>query len=252
VLKLEAKGDVTVLRLDRPERRNAMGLEMVRQLDDSLEALAADEANGAILLTGATEGFCAGSDLKELAGLDAQKMGRHEEAAAAVCRKLLEFPKPVVVAVEGFAIGGGFILAAAADLVVSSRQARWHLPEVTLGWLPPWGLHVLVRRVGLARARLLAWGADPIDGEEAHRLGLVDVTTDAGGAEACGLQRAQRLAALPREAAKATKLFLNFFAPHGNPQALDHAATAIFEGNCQTMEARATFERFTQKMSKPT
>ncbi len=245
MLKLEIQGRVTVVRLNRPERRNAMGLEMVRQLAATLAALSADDAVGAVVLAGAEPGFCAGSDLKELAGLDSRKMSLHEAEAAAVCRRLLEFPKPLVVAVEGFAIGGGFIFAAAADIVVSARQARWHLPEVALGWLPPWGLHVLVRRVGWTRARLLTWGADPIDGAEAHRLGLADLVTDAGEAEKCALRVARRLAALPPDAVAATKFFFNHMAPHGDVRALDESATAIFESNCHSDAARATFDRLT-------
>jgi len=238
------------IRLCRPERRNAVGLDMVKRLNEALSRAAADEAVNAIVIAGTGSGFCAGSDLKELGGLSPAEMGRHERGAARLCRTLLGVPKPTISAVEGFAIGGGFILAAAADVVVSSRAARWHLPEVSLGWLPPWGLHVLVRRVGLARAQALAWGADPIDGAEAYRQGLVDWVTDSGAAEQRALEVAGRLAALPREVVAATKLFFERLSPLGDLRALDESAAVIFECHCHSDVAKASFVRLAAKGGK--
>ncbi len=82
---------------------------MTRQLAEALRELRATATAGAVVLAGAPPGFCAGSDLKELAGLDVAEMGRHEAEIAALCRSFLEFPKPLIAAVEGFAIGGGFV-----------------------------------------------------------------------------------------------------------------------------------------------
>ena len=158
-LRVERDGAVALLRLDRPAARNALDSTLVDRLAVSLSTLDADRRIRAVVLTGAPPGFCAGSDLRELAGLPVTGMVRHEEVTGAVARAIGALRLPVVAAVEGFAIGGGFLLATACDLVVSAADARWHLPEVGLGWVPPWGLHSLVVRVGpvttcaLARAK---------------------------------------------------------------------------------------------------
>lgn len=247
VIAAEFHASFALVRLNRPERRNALGAEMTRQLGDLLRDLGATSSIGAVVLAGAAPGFCAGSDLKELAGLDAAAMGRHEAEIAALCRSFLGFPKPLIAAVEGFAIGGGFVLAASADVVVTARPARWHLPEVPLGWIVPWGLPAVLRRTGWGRARQLAWGAEPIDGSEAHRIGLADVLAEAGEAERAALALAGKLAALPREAVAETKAFFNHMLPYGDPAALDTAATEGFERNCRTTAAQATFARFAKK-----
>lgn len=83
---------------------------------------------------------------------------------------------------EGFAIGGGFLLATGCDLVVTAEDARRHLPEVGLGWVPPWGLRALVDRVGLARARRLAWGiATPGSHVGSHRNGRPWISANGSG-----------------------------------------------------------------------
>ena len=82
------------------------------------------------------------------------------------------------------ALGGGLMLAAACDLVVTERDARWRLPEVGLGFFPPWGLEALVARVGISRARLIVFGHQPLDGARALELGLADCCVAPGAAEA--------------------------------------------------------------------
>lgn len=134
-------------------------------------------------------------------------MRRHEADTAAIARRIGVLGKPVIAAVEGFALGGGFILAASCDVVVTAENTRWHLPEVPNGWLPPWGLGALVARVGPTKARLLTWGAEPIDGTEALRLGVADYGAPAGEALARAIALAEKLAALPREAVASTKRF---------------------------------------------
>ncbi|GAA4447381.1 enoyl-CoA hydratase/isomerase family protein [Phytohabitans houttuyneae] len=243
VLGVERRGPVAVLRLHRPDRRNALDAALVEELDAALAAADGDPEVHAAVLTGAPPGFCAGSDLRELAGLPRAGIVRHEERTGLVARRLQWLSKPVVAAVEGFAIGGGFFLAASCDLVVSAGDARWHLPEVPLGWVPPWGLQALVARVGPVAARRLVWGADPLPVRELHRLGAVDELAPPGTAEAHALDLAARLSALPPHAVAATKRALADAAA-GPAEALDARAARQFGDDIGTPAARATFERY--------
>lgn len=242
----DQRNGIVVLTLNRPERRNALGTETVRALAQALDVAESDQAVGAIVLTGAAPAFCAGSDLKELGRLSVDEMRRHEADTAAVARRIGLLAKPVIAAVEGFALGGGFILAASCDVVVTAGNTRWHLPEVPNGWLPPWGLGALVARVGPTKARLLTWGAEPIDGAEALRLGVADYSTPAGEALARAIALAEKFAALPREAVASTKRFFEPFATLDGER-LDHLAGHMFAADCAGPAAAATLQRFVVK-----
>ena len=173
-LRTEQAGEIAILTIDRPERRNALGQQLIEELFTELDRADRDPAVRVIVLTGSAPGFCAGSDLKELAGADLAGMGTHEARTAALARSIALMNKPVVGGIEGFALGGGFVLAVSCDIVVSEPSARWHLPEVAIGWIPPGesrrSLRASARSLGAGRFR----GADPFDGREAHRLGIAD------------------------------------------------------------------------------
>ncbi|NVO15512.1 MAG: enoyl-CoA hydratase/isomerase family protein [Rhodoplanes sp.] len=237
-------GAVLRLMLDRPQRRNALGTAGIQALDHALAAADQDDGVRAIVLTGAPPAFCAGSDLKELGGLSIADMCAHEEITAAVARKIALMTKPVVCAVEGYALGGGFILAVSCDVVVTATDAKWRLPEVANGWLPPWGLQALLARVGPVRARMLVWGVEAIDGAEAHRLGVADLVTPAGGALDRAMAYAIALAALPAEAVTSTKRFFELFAGR-DAERLDAVASRAFAHDCLGPAAAATLARFT-------
>jgi enoyl-CoA hydratase/carnithine racemase len=243
-LLVENIGEVAVLTIDRPHRRNAIGVALVEALFAEFTRLDRDPSVHAIMLTGRAPGFCAGSDLKELANVDLAGMCAHEAHTAALARSIALLEKPVVAAVDGFALGGGFVLAISCDVVVTAPAARWHLPEVTIGWIPPWGLQALVARVGPVAARRLTWGAEAFDGVEAHRLGIADYL--AGPNESlldAGLARAQALAALPPPAVASVK---HFFAPlvGGAGETFDAWANRLFAADCGHMVAQQTLKRF--------
>lgn len=244
MLSTDRQGSVTILTMSRPERRNALGTESMKALSAALTAADRDDGVGAIVLTGSAPAFCAGSDLKELGGLSIPAMCDHEAETAAVARRIAHLSKPVVAAVEGYALGGGFILAISCDVVVTAQDARWNLPEVKIGWLPPWGLGALIARVGPVKARLLTWGAEPVDGAEALRLGVADVATEPGGALARATELAAALAALPREAVASTKRFYEPFVG-ADAERLDAVASRAFAADCAGPVARTTLDRFT-------
>lgn len=246
MLDIAIKQNTVVIALNRPARRNALCTEGMIALRDALNEAERNPTVKAIVLTGVAPAFCAGSDLKELAGLDIEGMRDHEMATAVVSRSIALLGKPVIAAVEGYALGGGFILAVSCDLVVTASDARWHLPEVPNGWIPPWGLGALLARVGPVVARRLTWGAEAIDGAKAAALGVADEVVEAGQALDKALALADSLARLPAQAVRSTKEFFEPFA-HLDGERLDQAAARLFVRDCESAEAKATFARFSVK-----
>ena len=154
MIKLDNQGPIAIVTINRAERRNALGSQLMRDLNAALADSERNDAISAVVLTGAPPAFCAGSDLKELAGLSIADMCKHEAETATFARAIGYRAKPVIAAVEGYALGGGMILAASCDIVVAASNARWHLPEAPNGWLPPWGLTALLTaRCGRAVSR---------------------------------------------------------------------------------------------------
>jgi enoyl-CoA hydratase/carnithine racemase len=203
----------------------------------------------AIVLTGSPPGFCAGSDVRELAGMAISEIARHEARTGQVVRSIQQLDKPVLAAVEGFALGGGFLLALGCDLVVTASDARWQLPEVRLGWVPPWGLAALIARGGPILARRLAWGDRPVTGDEMTQLGVADEATRPGAALDAALEIGSRLAELPAHALTSTKRALASATLDG-AEALDSQTTWMFAQDCETDTAQHSLQRFAKKSSK--
>ncbi|HYZ61218.1 MAG TPA: enoyl-CoA hydratase/isomerase family protein [Acetobacteraceae bacterium] len=145
-----------------------------------------------------------------------------------------------------YALGGGFILAVSCDFVVTASNTRWHLPEVANGWIPPWGLGALIARVGVVKARHLTWGAEAIDGTEAHRLGIADEVAEAREALARALDVAKAIARLPSEAVRSTERFFEPFAS-ADGERLDQVANRLFAQDCESTAAKATLSKFAVK-----
>lgn len=236
-----AKSPVLEIALSREKVRNALDLATTERLIESIARARSDDAVRAVLLRGEGAGFCAGSDVKEMAAASMQERLRIAERKAGLMRDLAELDKPVVCAVQGFALGGGFMLAIGCDVVITASDATWRLPEVELGFFPPWGIEALVRRVGVARARNLVWGAKPVAGTEAVRLGLADEETSAAQLLEAARSAAKRLAELPAESAQATKRFFREQVP---VPGLDALAREVYRENCEAGSADGSFARF--------
>ena len=243
VLCRETRGPVELLTITRPKRRNAMDRALIDALRAALLSIEDASSVGAVVLNGTDPGFCAGSDLKFIGGLELKTMSRFEQETGDVARLIGFMTKPVVAAVEGFAMGGGFILATSCDLVVASRGSRWNLPEVPIGWLTPWGIKSLVARVGFVRARNLCFGLETLSGDEAVAVGVADHVAFDGTALETALTLANRLAALPRPAVSATKQFFSRFIM-ADAEMMDFEANRLFSENCREPVARATLMKF--------
>lgn len=246
MITLEINDRVAILTLNRASRRNALCSAMIVELGEIVHGLDDNADVGAVVLTGAAPSFCAGSDLKELGGMNVPQMVAHEAATAALARQLGLIGVPVIAAVEGHALGGGFILAASCDLVVSAEDAKWSLPEVPNGWIPPWGLKALAVRVGPVAARRLTWGFEVLDGPKAVSLGVADFSVAPGEALAHARELASQVAALPAPAVRSTKHFFQT-SIIGDAEIWDAAAGRAFAADCEHEAARATLARFAAK-----
>ncbi|GES31166.1 enoyl-CoA hydratase-related protein [Streptomyces angustmyceticus] len=173
---VERHGFVAELVLDRPKAMNAVSTAMADSLSRACAELAADRSVRAVVLTSTHErAFCVGADLKERNSFTDADLMRQRPHTRAAYTGVLELPVPTIAAVHGFALGGGFELALACDLIVADGTAEVGLPEVSVGVIPGGGgTQLLPRRVGAARAAELVFTARRVRAAEAAQLGLVD------------------------------------------------------------------------------
>jgi enoyl-CoA hydratase len=189
-----ADDGVAVLMLTRPEKKNALSIELRDQMSDALDALASDERLRALVVTGAGDTFCAGFDLDEFA--DPEIVDELWASSDRWHRTVLEFPLPTVAAVNGGAYGGGFDLAVMCTLRVAGDTARFAHPEHAFSQVVYAPLHDLV---GGAVARDLALTGRRIDATEAERIGLVSRVVPASGVVAEARSVAAQIAEAPRD-----------------------------------------------------
>jgi enoyl-CoA hydratase len=191
VVLTEAKGPVLVITINRPDARNAVNRHVALSMAAALDRLDGDGGLAVGVITGAGKGFSAGMDLKAFAAGEFP-IAEGRGFAGIVQRGSR---KPLIAAVEGFALAGGLEIALACDLIVAGRGARLGIPEVTVGLFAAAGaLLRLPRRVGLGGAALLALTGQPVEAEEAHRMGLVDRLAEPGEALSTALELAEVIA----------------------------------------------------------
>ncbi|HSE95862.1 MAG TPA: enoyl-CoA hydratase [Methylomirabilota bacterium] len=202
---------VTVI-LNRPQARNALDLTMRQALDDALAQLADDPAVRVLVLRGAGEHFCAGGDVKlmQAARMSAAEGQARVAALNRAVRRLVRFRAPTIAMVDGFAVGAGSNLAIACDLVIASTRARFGEVFARLGLIPDGGgVYLLPRRIGLARAKELAFTAEVLDAEAAARIGLVNRVVTPETLEAETRVLARQIAEGPPRALSLAKALLD-------------------------------------------
>jgi enoyl-CoA hydratase len=189
-------GDIVVLKINRPQVRNALNLEVRTRLADEVARCSADESVRCIVIAGSDTVFAAGADIGEMAEAGpVEVMSRNVQK---YWRILTECPKPLLAAVEGFALGGGLELALCADIIVAGEGAKLGLPEVKVGILPGGGgTQKLARLVGRQRAMLLIMTGRMFGAAEALSMGVVSDVAPAGQALARALDIAREIAAMP-------------------------------------------------------
>lgn len=231
---LDRDGAVAILRLNQPERRNALGAALVAALSEQLRALDTDSSVRALVLTGQDGVFCAGGDLagmREDDPLDATRMMR---ACQGIVRHLITLSKPVVAAVEGAAFGAGFSLALACDWVVVAPSTRFCAAFGKVGLMPDLGLlWSLPQRLPMGRVRELLMLCDVVGGEQAVAEHMADQLAPDGQVLAAALARAARLADAAPGAVAAVRSALA-----AGPLGLDDVLRAEEAGQAMLMSTR--------------
>jgi enoyl-CoA hydratase/carnithine racemase len=205
IVEVAREGEVAVVRLNRPEKLNAISSEVERRLH---EALASDDVrtSGAVVLAGEGRAFSAGADISEFEGRSPEDVLRYYHETGGVYEELAALPQATVAAVHGYCLGGALELAVALDFRIADETAVFGFPEVSLGILASsGGLHRVTRLLGPARAKEVFLLAERFGADEARRAGIVTEVVGEGKALERALEVAVRLAALPRDAVAVTK-----------------------------------------------
>lgn len=199
---------IAVLRLNRPQVRNALNLDLRARLADEVTRHAADPAIRCLIITGSDTVFAAGADITVMAEADPiEIMARNQQK---YWRTIMDCPKPVIAAIEGYALGGGLELALCADIIVAGESAKLGLPEVKLGILAGGGgTQKLTRLVGSKRAMLLLLTGRMFGATEALAMGVVSEVAPAGQALARAIETATEIAAQPPIAVMQIKEIVN-------------------------------------------
>ena len=172
-LLIETHGRVGVVRINRPQRMNALNNDVAREICEALFAYDADAAIGCIVITGNEKAFAAGADIGAMAEWDYAKV-YGDDYITADWEGIRRIRKPIVAAVAGYALGGGCELAMACDLIIAADTARFGQPEITIGTMPGFGgTQRLPRAVGKAKAMEWCLTGRMVGAEEAERAGLV-------------------------------------------------------------------------------
>jgi 3-hydroxypropionyl-coenzyme A dehydratase len=175
-IQLEPQGEIALLRINRPEALNAMNIDVISELSRTMDIVGADDSIKVVIITGAGEkSFCAGADISYMVNIDPITAEKYASSAQSILNKIERLEKPVIGAVNGYALGGGCELAMVCDIRIASSNAKLGQPEVTIGIPPGWGgTQRLMRLVGPAKAKELVFTGRMVSAEEAFQLGLVN------------------------------------------------------------------------------
>ncbi len=222
---------VVVLTLNRPAKRNALSRALVADLLRTFGELGADPAVRCAVLTGAPPAFCAGGDLSELRTADDEGYAAYCASYRALALQIRDLPFPLIAAIDGAAVAGGFELMCMADMRVASEESFFITGDATLGLPTTSGLSwLLPRLVGDGRARWLTMVEPRITGAEAHSMGLVEVLCPAGEALARAVEMAATVAAKPGDGIRLTRRTIDGAHESGYVEAIDAELAAQREG----------------------
>jgi enoyl-CoA hydratase/3-hydroxyacyl-CoA dehydrogenase len=223
-VRVERRGPVAWVLIDRPEVLNSLNSDVLRDLDGTFRSLEAEAGLRCVVLAGSGPVFAAGADIGEMEAKDLDEGRAFGFVGQSVCKRIEEFRTPVIALVEGFALGGGLELALACDFILAADTARLGLPEASVGIHPGWGgASRLTRTIGAPRAKYLIYTAQPVPASEAERLGVVARVVPAATAR----EEAQSIAEAIASRA---------------PVALSWIKSVIREGADETLEASLRLE----------
>ena len=209
-LIIEKKEKVCIVAINNPQALNALNSAVIEELDRAFSEIAADDGIAAVILTGAGKAFVAGADIAQMSTMNAAQGKAFGEYGAAVFRKIELLDKPVIAAVNGYALGGGCELAMCCDIRIASAKAKFGQPEVGLGITPGFsGTQRLPRIVGPGKAKELIFTAGIIDAAEACRIGLVNKVTEPEALMDEAMEMAAKIASKSPIAVKYSKQAIN-------------------------------------------
>jgi 3-hydroxypropionyl-coenzyme A dehydratase len=176
-IQIDLQNDIAILKINRPEALNAMNLDVIHELTRAIDLISVDQGVKVLIITGAGErSFCAGADISYMVDIDAVTAEKYASSAQSMLNKIEKMEKPVIAAINGFALGGGCELALVCDIRIASDSAKIGQPEVTIGIPPGWGgTQRLLRIVGPAKAKELIFTGKMISAHEAENMGLVNI-----------------------------------------------------------------------------
>lgn len=244
----EKSEGVATITLNRPEAMNAISKEVVQEVIQALGDAKDDESIRVVILTGAGEkAFSAGADIKAMIGMNALRARELSLMGEKLCLAFENFEKPVIAALNGYALGGGLEVAMACDLRIASENARMGQTEVNIGLIPGWGgTQRLTRLIGATKAKELVFTGRMIDAKTAEQLGILNMVIPADKFKETVMQFAMDLAAKPPVAIKVAKSLINKGADIG----LDSALALEREGFsvvASTKDLQEGVKAFTEK-----
>lgn len=197
-VEVEVRDGVAFVALNRPEKLNAINGDVLNGLYDAADRIATSDTIRAAVLSGRGRAFSAGGDIKAMEAMDDRSFADTISLYMRVAASFRACPKPIVAAVHGYALAGGFELLLICDVRIAARGTQFGLPDTALGLSPTSGMtYLLPRIVGLGRAMDLTLCAENIDAEDALRIGLVTRLVDGAGLLAEAERYARRLASFP-------------------------------------------------------
>jgi 3-hydroxypropionyl-coenzyme A dehydratase len=175
-IQLEPQADIAIIKINRPEALNALNTDVIYELSRTIDIIAVDDDIKAVIITGVGErSFCAGADISYMVNITPIMAEKYASSAQEVLNKIEKLEKPVIAAINGFALGGGCELAMVCDIRIASNNAKLGQPEVTIGIPPGWGgTQRLLRIVGPSKAKEMIFTGKMISAEEAEQIGLVN------------------------------------------------------------------------------
>jgi enoyl-CoA hydratase/carnithine racemase len=251
LVELEVGDGIAWLSLNRPAALNALSLDMVGRFADRVKSLRGRRDVRVVVTRGAGRAFCAGSDIRELAGLPARDAGAAESRHAEAFAMLGTLPQPTIAMLHGYVLGGGLGLALYHDFRIAAADAILALPEVELGWTPPWAMGRLAHVVGHGSACWLAMGCERLSGARAAALGLVNDAVGPGRLEARVAAFAGHLKGMPAAGLAETKRLLGRMSPLLSPR-WDALANQAFQRCYSQPGARRSVAAFCRRRPKGT
>jgi enoyl-CoA hydratase/carnithine racemase len=243
MVELTLADGIAWLTLKRPHVLNALDRTSVRQFAAHLDALRTRDDVRVVITRGEGRAFCAGSDLHDIASLSATEAGAAEHEHAAAFARLDALPQPTIAILHGYVLGGGLGLALYHDFRIAAESAILGLPEVELGWTPPWAIGRLMDVAGSANARWLALTCARVSAAEAYALGVVNQVVADAQLTRVVETLARKLIAIPSLALSETKALLNAMSPLRQP-GWDVRAGEAFERCYATPDAQESVAAF--------